>query len=119
MGRKGLEGWAYLAMLHRYSRDNGITWSVAHPILTNTNDQRRHQVIAGMKRIGNGALIQPCDATTGSPRRVLNAPCNRRWSERYSLLDRDHAESRGHLIAVQTGDGMIHLFSSETHYAFN
>ena len=57
--------------------------------------------------------------TPGEPRRVLNAPCNRRWGERYSVLDRDHAESRGYLTATQTGDGMIHLLSSGTHYAFN
>lgn len=57
--------------------------------------------------------------TPGGPRRVLNAPCNRRWGERYSLLDRDRAESRGYLTAVQTGDGMIHLLSSGTHYRFN
>jgi len=57
--------------------------------------------------------------TPGAPRRVLNAPCNRRWGERYSLLDRECAESRGYLTAVQTGDGMIHLLSSGTHYCFN
>jgi hypothetical protein len=57
--------------------------------------------------------------TPGGPRRVLNAPCNRRWGERYSILDRDRAESRGYRAAVQTGDSMIHLLSSGTHYAFN
>jgi hypothetical protein len=57
--------------------------------------------------------------TPGGPRRILNAPCNRRWGERYSILDVDRAESRGYLTAVQTGDGMIHLLSSGTHYAFN
>lgn len=57
--------------------------------------------------------------TPGAPRRLLDAPCNRRWGERYSLLDRDRAEGRGYLTAIQTPDSMIHLLSSGTHYAFN
>ena len=57
MGCKGVEGRADLTMPHRYSRDSGITWSIAHPISTGANYQRRHQVIAGMKRISNGALL--------------------------------------------------------------
>lgn len=57
--------------------------------------------------------------TPGAPRRILDAPCNRRWGESYSMLDWDRAERRGYLTAVQTPDGMIHLLSSGTHYAFN
>lgn len=57
--------------------------------------------------------------TPGDRRRVLDAPCNRRWGEAYSVLDRDRAESRGYLTAVQSPDGMIHVLSSGTHYAFN
>jgi len=51
----------------------GITWSVAHLISTGANDQRRHQVITGMKWIANGALIQPCDATPGGNIRGIHA----------------------------------------------
>ena len=57
--------------------------------------------------------------TPGAGRRVLDAPCNRRWGERYSVLSRDQAESRGYLTGVQTSDGMVHILSSGTHYAFN
>ena len=57
--------------------------------------------------------------TPGGPRRVLDAPCNRRWGESFSVLDRDRAEMRGYLTGVQAPDGMIHLLSSGTHFAFN
>ena len=57
--------------------------------------------------------------TSGGPRRILDAPCNRRWGEQYSVLDADTAEKRGYLTATQGLDGMIHLLSSGTHYAFN
>lgn len=57
--------------------------------------------------------------TPGEPRRVLDAPCNRRWGEEFSVLDRDRAETRGYLTGVQAPDGMIHVLSSGTHYAFN
>jgi formylglycine-generating enzyme required for sulfatase activity len=57
--------------------------------------------------------------TPGPPRRILDAPCNRRWGEPYSTLDWNRAEGRGYLTAVQTPDGVIHLISSGTHYAFN
>ncbi len=63
MGREGATGWEHLALLHRTSRDNGVTWSVARPVSSGANYQRRHQVIAGMKQTADGALIQPCDAT--------------------------------------------------------
>ncbi|MSU48289.1 MAG: glycoside hydrolase [Opitutus sp.] len=57
--------------------------------------------------------------TPGDHRRVLDAPCNRRWGEAYSVLNREQAEARGYLTGVQSTDGMIHVLSSGTHYAFN
>jgi hypothetical protein len=57
--------------------------------------------------------------TPGGPRRVLKAPCNRRWGEAFSTLDWNQAEGRGYLTGVQTSDGTIHILSSGTHYAFN
>lgn len=57
--------------------------------------------------------------TPGEGRRVLDAPCNLRWGEQYSVLDETHAERRGYLTGAQAPDGMIHLLSSGTHYAFN
>lgn len=65
MGREGATGWEHLALLHRISRDNGVTWSVARPVSSGANYQRRHQVISGIKQTADGALIQPCDATPG------------------------------------------------------
>lgn len=57
--------------------------------------------------------------TPGTGRRVLDAPCNLRWGEAYSVLDETHAERRGYLTVTQAPDGMIHLLSSGTYYAFN
>lgn len=57
--------------------------------------------------------------TPGAGRRVLDAPCNLRWGEEYSVLDETHAERRGYLTVTQAPDGMIHLLSSGTYYAFN
>lgn len=57
--------------------------------------------------------------TPGGPPRILDAPCNQRWGEQFSTLDRNRAESRGYLTAAQAVDGMIHVLSSGTHYAFN
>ena len=65
MGPEGGTGWERLALLHRVSRDNGVTWSVARAVSSGANYQRRHQVIAGMKPTADGGLIQPCDATPG------------------------------------------------------
>lgn len=57
--------------------------------------------------------------TPGDRRRVLDAPCNRRWGESFSVLDHDQAEGRGYLTGAQAPDGMINVLSSGTHYAFN
>jgi formylglycine-generating enzyme len=65
IGRKNEEGWANLALLHRMSADNGVTWSAARPVSTGAAFESRHQVIAGMSRTRDGVLIQPCDATHG------------------------------------------------------
>ncbi len=65
MGRQGATGWAELALLHRTSRDNGVTWTVAAPVSSGANYQARHMPIAGMFRTGTGALVLPVDATPG------------------------------------------------------
>lgn len=57
--------------------------------------------------------------TPGTGSRILDAPCNYRWGEEYSLLDSTHSERRGYLTVAQAPDGMIHLLSSGTHYSFN
>ncbi|MFW5835466.1 MAG: SUMF1/EgtB/PvdO family nonheme iron enzyme [bacterium] len=57
--------------------------------------------------------------TPGNKRYVLDAPCNIRWGEQFSILDRGRGESRGYLTATQSADGMIHVLSSGTHYSFN
>ena len=65
MGQEGATGWGRLALLHRYSLDNGATWSIARPISSGANYHVRHQVIAGIRMTRDGALIQACDATPG------------------------------------------------------
>ncbi len=57
--------------------------------------------------------------TPGDGRYMLDAPCNLRWGESHSILDVNRGESRGYLTATQSQDGMIHVLSSGTHYAFN
>jgi hypothetical protein len=57
--------------------------------------------------------------TPGEGERYLDAPCNQRWGKEFSLLSKDHAEQRGYLTVDQAPDGMIHLISSGTYYAFN
>jgi len=62
----GLEAggyWANLAMVSRFSTDNGATWST--PTFANGDHQPRNQVISGMSRTDEGWLIQPCDAVYG------------------------------------------------------
>ena len=59
----GLEAggyWANLALVVRFSRDNGATWS--RPLLADPEHRLRNQVIAGMSLTREGWLIQPCDA---------------------------------------------------------
>jgi hypothetical protein len=66
VGRDKAEGWENLALLHRISRDNGVTWTAARPVSSGANFQSRHQVIAGMSRARDGTLIQSADATHGA-----------------------------------------------------
>jgi hypothetical protein len=63
MAPAGARGWAKLALLHRTSKDHGVTWSV--PRAVGPVYQGRHQVISGTIRTRDGALIQPCDAVPG------------------------------------------------------
>lgn len=57
--------------------------------------------------------------TPGDKKRLLKAPSNYRWGEQSGILDSDRAEAYGYLTATQTADGIIHILSSGTHYAFN
>ncbi len=107
MGSEGVEGWADLAMLHRCSRDNGVTWSAARPISSGANYRRRHQVIAGMKRTADGTLVQPCDATPGGEgATVLHSSRDggRTWSD-------PGGDIRGiHAALVELKDGRLLAF---------
>lgn len=110
MGPEGVEGWGRLALLHRYSLDNGVTWSAARPVSSGANYQRRHQVIAAMERTAEGTLIQPCDAT---PRHVGNTAIHlsrdggRTWSD-------PGGEIRGiHAGVVELKDGRLLAFGRE------
>ena len=113
MGRKGATGWANLALLHRYSRDNGVTWSVARPISSGANYQLRHQVIAGMVRTSDGSLIQPCDATPGGqgPTAIhVSRDGGRTWSDPGGDIRGIHAGveelENGRLLAFGRGQAI-------------
>lgn len=55
--------WQNLAMVQRVSYDDGHTWT--SPSIIEPEHQKRHQVIAGCKRLSDGTLIQLCDAGPG------------------------------------------------------
>ncbi len=63
MAPAGAKSWENLALLHRSSRDFGVSWSPARAI--NPHYQRRNQVIAGSLQTRSGTLVQPCDAVPG------------------------------------------------------
>lgn len=51
--------WQNLAMVVRRSNDNGYTWQDTRQV---TRHGKRHQVIAGGIVLGDGTIVQPCDA---------------------------------------------------------
>ena len=55
--------WKRLAMVTRFSRDNGRTWS--DPSFAEADHEVRHQVIAGPIICSDGTIIQCCDAGPG------------------------------------------------------
>ena len=59
----GAKGWAKLALLHRSSADDGITWTAPRAVAPAF--EKRHQVISGTIQASDGTLIQPCDAVPG------------------------------------------------------
>jgi hypothetical protein len=63
MAPAAAKGWAKLALLHRFSRDHGVTWS--DPVAIGPEYQQRHQVISGTRMTRAGVLLQPCDAVPG------------------------------------------------------
>lgn len=63
MAPAGAKGWAKLALLHRESRDHGVTWSA--PVAVGPDYVQRHQVISGTRLTRDGVLLQPCDAVPG------------------------------------------------------
>lgn len=64
MAPQGAKSWENLALLHRSSRDSGVSWSPTRAV--NPKYQRRNQVIAGAFQTKAGALVQPCDAVPGA-----------------------------------------------------
>lgn len=63
MAPQGAKSWEKLALLHRSSRDSGVTWSPTRAV--NPHYQRRSQVIAGSFQTKAGVLVQACDAVPG------------------------------------------------------
>ncbi len=64
MAPAGGHGWDILAMFHRTSRDNGVTWTAPDPVCPIYRD--RQQVISGAIQTSDGAFVQPCDAVPGA-----------------------------------------------------
>jgi hypothetical protein len=60
---EGAKSWENLAVLHRSSRDGGVTWSPVRAV--NPRYQRRNQIIAGTFQTKAGVLVQACDAVPG------------------------------------------------------
>jgi hypothetical protein len=55
--------WKYLAMVARFSSDNGATWTA--PVIVAPEHIDRHQVIAGPIMTSEGKIVQCCDAGPG------------------------------------------------------
>lgn len=110
MGRKGSTGWENLVFLHRYSLDNGVTWSAVRPVSSGANYQRRYQVISGVVQTRAGVLVQPCDATPGmeGPTAIhISRDGGKTWSDPGGDIRGIHAGveelSDGRLIAFGRG----------------
>ncbi len=63
MAPTGAKGWDKLALIHRSSRDHGVTWT--DPVAVGPVYQQRHQVISGTRQTNDEFIIQPCDAVPG------------------------------------------------------
>lgn len=123
MGREDAEGWENLALVHRSSRDSGVTWSVPRPVSSGAAYQRRHQVIAGLVRTRAGALLQPCDASPaeqGASTLHVSRDEGETWSESGGDIRGIHAGvaelADGRLLALGRGraiDGRMPMSLSD------
>lgn len=113
MGHEDVEGWENLALLHRSSRDSGVTWSPPRPVSSGAAYQRRHQVIAGLSRTRAGVLLQPCDATPageGPSTLHVSRDDGRTWSDSGGDIRGIHAGvvelTAGRLLALGRGQAI-------------
>lgn len=104
MGSEGAPGFSNLALLHRYSLDNGKTWTAARPISTGARYRKRHLPNSYMRRTPDGTLFLACDIS-GEMYTALHASRDGgfTWSDTGGAMRGVHAamEMRrdGHLMA--------------------
>jgi len=100
----GTDGWwSKLALVMRYSTDNGATWS--YPKIV---DPVHGHFIAhmGMSRLANGNIIFPCDGHGGTGL-YMSADNGNTW--KIITRDGDNGSIMGcHAGVVQLGDGSIY-----------
>ena len=60
----GAKGWENLALIHRTSTDNGVTWTSPEPV--GPSYQQRQMVISGTRETKDGFILQSCDAVPGA-----------------------------------------------------
>ena len=63
MAPAGANGWENLTLIHRTSKDLGVTWTAPKP--AGPSYQRRQMVISGTRETREGYILQPCDADPG------------------------------------------------------
>ncbi|MBO6247259.1 MAG: SUMF1/EgtB/PvdO family nonheme iron enzyme [Bacteroidales bacterium] len=97
--------WKRLAMVTRFSHDNGRTWSA--PSLVEAEHAVRHQVIAGPIICSDGTLVQCCDAGPGGDDGTsihVSADNGKTWEDTGATIPGIHAG------IVELKDGRLMAF---------
>ena len=98
--------WKELAMVTRFSKDDGRTWST--PAFAEAEHAKRHQVIAGPIIYSDGTIIQCCDAGPGGHDGTsfhLSMDGGRTWEDTGATIPGIHAG------VVELNDGTLMAFA--------
>lgn len=98
--------WKELAMVTRFSKDNGRTWSA--PAFAEAEHEVRHQVIAGPIIYSDGTIIQQCDAGPGGEDGTsfhLSSDGGKTWEDTGATIPGIHAG------VVELEDGTLMAFA--------